>query len=184
MFIPVQVIPSNDHVTSEAARETEGDKTTAPTGPRRMFEHFQEIDCKDHLGKWYVPPPPALCFCNNLSMYQAFVIETADDGIAVHFSGWSQIWDEFIPKSQLAKRVRSRGVFTETGENGPETVNEVCASLPPLCFCNILCMSVPCTPASHAGNKTLCDCCGRVVFPMPPLSMALERHPKSSALRT
>ena len=168
MFIPVQVIPSNDHVTSEAARETGGDKTSTPTGPRRMFEHFQEIDCKDHLGKWY----------------QAFVIETADDGIAVHFSGWSQIWDEFIPKSQLAKRVRSRGVFTETGENGPETVNEVCASLPPLCFCNILCMSVPCTPASHAGNKTPCDCCGRVVFPMPPLSMALERHPKSSALKT
>jgi hypothetical protein len=74
-----------------------------------MFEHFQEIDAKDHLGKWY----------------QAFVIETADDGIAVHFSGWSQIWDEFVPTSQIAARVRNRSPRTETGEAGPETVEEV-----------------------------------------------------------
>jgi hypothetical protein len=103
-----------------------------------MFKQFEEIDARDHLGKWY----------------QAFVIETADDGIAVHFSGWSQIWDEFVPVSQIAARVRARNkcaapshqcvcaailstLFphfpcvqrvsrrTETGELGPETVEDV-----------------------------------------------------------
>ena len=102
-----QVIPENVHVSSESAS---GSSTTgAAVVPRRMFEHFQEIDAKDHLGKWY----------------QAFVIETTDDGIAVHFSGWSQIWDEFVPTSQITKRVRSRSMHTETGEDGPETVAEV-----------------------------------------------------------
>jgi hypothetical protein len=74
-----------------------------------MFTHFQEIDARDHLGKWY----------------QAFVIETADDGIAVHFSGWSQVWDEFVPTSQLSTRVRKRNSYTETGDLGPETAEDV-----------------------------------------------------------
>ncbi len=53
------------------------------------------------------------------------MIETADDGVAVHFSGWSQIWDEFVPVSQIASRVRSRSPRSETGEAGAETVEDV-----------------------------------------------------------
>ncbi len=92
--------------------------------------------------------------CNWAHRYQAFVIETADDGIAVHFSGWSQIWDEFVPASQIETRVRARNMYaeliprcffatlcadslpslhfcntfsryTETGELGPETAEDV-----------------------------------------------------------
>ena len=77
--------------------------------PRAVFEHFQEIDAKDHLGKWY----------------QAFVIEAADDGIAVHFSGWSQIWDEFVPANQIASRVRARSRHTAVGRTGPEAKQDV-----------------------------------------------------------
>jgi hypothetical protein len=92
-----------------------------------MFDHFQEIDAKDHVGKWYQSfiIQYKIVTLYSGKWYQAFVIEAADDGIAVHFSGWSQIWDEFVPTSQIAARVRSRSSRTETGEGGAETVEEV-----------------------------------------------------------
>ena len=78
-------------------------------GKEGDFEFLQEIDAMDHLGQWY----------------QAFVIETAHDGIAVHFSGWSQIWDEFVPTSQISTRVRARGKGTAVGQWGPEPKEDV-----------------------------------------------------------
>ncbi len=78
-------------------------------GKEGDFEFLQEIDAMDHLGQWY----------------QAFVIETAHDGIAVHFSGWSQIWDEFVPTSQISTRTRARGKGTAVGQWGPEPKEDV-----------------------------------------------------------
>ena len=43
----------------------------------------------------------------------------------LHFHSFSQIWDEFVPSSQISTRVRPRNSHTETGELGPETVDDV-----------------------------------------------------------
>jgi DNA-binding beta-propeller fold protein YncE len=91
-----------------------------------------EIDAQDYLGKWY----------------QAFIVEgdvSSSDAIRVHFmvralfsqsqgfhltvfmQGWSQKWDENIPKSNYATHIRPRSKCL-TGPHGEESLAAVQAT--------------------------------------------------------
>lgn len=53
----------------------------------------QRIECKDSLGKWI----------------ESFIIEDADDQIKVHYKGFAQKFDEWIPRTALS-RIRPYGL--------------------------------------------------------------------------
>ena len=47
----------------------------------RKFEVKQWVDCLDTVGKW----------C------EAIVVNVKPDGVSVHYDGWADRWDEFLP---------------------------------------------------------------------------------------